>query len=294
MDGTNTGIPYELFVQRVQQAIIDAQGVGGYKNISVQHNVKLVDQNGIPRQFDLYWEFEVGGVVYRNVIECKDFANSVPVEKIDALAGKLSSFPGLRGIIATSKGFQSGAIKQAEAKGIDVLIVRPDSEVDWQSADGVPYIKTIHIKLVGVVSPQVVHFSPTFDRTWAKANGITQVSYTCLPREFQFVEESGRVWTLQDDMDADLGEPRNDGTNIKVLKRECSQPTFCEAPTAPKVKILGYELVYKASDTIENEIEISPEVLGVVEYVSQKRKKVVMKLGEKICIRDEEISDGGK
>ena len=289
MSNANTGIPYELFVQRVQQALNDAQGLGAYKNINVQHNVKLVDKNGIERQFDLYWEFEVGGVVYRNVIECKDFANSVPIEKIDALAGKLSSFPGMHGIIATRNAFQSGAIKEAEAKGIDVLIVRQDSAEDWRSADGVPYIKTINIKLVGLVPPQVVQFNPNFDRTWAKENGIAQVSYSCLPKEFQFEEETGKTWTLQDDMDSGLGEPRDGDANIKVLKRNCTQPTFCSAPNAIKVKVLGYELVYRGADAIENEIAVSPEVLGVVEYVSRKRKKVVMKLGEKISIRDEAI-----
>lgn len=291
MAANNTGVSYELFVQRVQQAIIDAQGIGGYKNINVQHNVKLVDKNGIMRQFDLYWEFEFGGVVYRNIIECKDFANSVPIEKIDALAGKLSSFPGLHGVIATPNAVQSGAMKQAEAKGIDVLIVRADSDADWKTPDGVPYIKTIHVKLVGIVPPQVVQFNPVFDRIWAKEQGITRVSYSCTPKELQFEEKSGRVWTLQDDLDGGLGEARDDGTKIKVFKRECSQPTFCKAPTSPKVKILGYELVYKASDTIENEIEISSEVLGVVEYVSQKRKKVVMQIGKEIRIRDEVICD---
>ena len=196
MSGKNTGIPYELFVQRVQQALNDAQGFGGYKNINVQHNVKLVDKNGIERQFDLYWEFEFGGIVYRNIIECKDFANSVSIDKIDALAGKLSSFPGLHGVIATRNAFQCGALQQAEAKGIEVLIVRPDSAEDWRSADGVPYIKTINVKLVGLVPPQVLHFNPIFDRMWAKANGIARVSYTCLPKEFQFEEEAGKTWTL--------------------------------------------------------------------------------------------------
>ena len=290
MAANNTGIPYELFVQRVQQAIIDAQGIGGYKNINVQHNVKLVDNNGIMRQFDLYWEFEFGGVIYRNIIECKDFANSVPIEKIDALAGKLSSFPGLHGIIATPKAFQSGAMEQAKAKGIDVLIVRADSNEDWQSPEGVPYIKTIHIKLVGMVPPQFVQFRPTFDRVWAKENGIAQIHYKCLPKEFQFVDESGGTWTLQDDMDKDLGELK-DGTNIKTYRHICRQPTFCKAPNAPKVKILEYELVYRVADTIENEIELSPEVLGVVEYVSQQRKKVVMKVGKEIRIRDEQLCD---
>ena len=212
MAANNTGVSYELFVQRVQQAIIDAQGIGGYKNINVQHNVKLVDKNGIMRQFDLYWEFEFGGVVYRNIIECKDFANSVPIEKIDALAGKLSSFPGLHGVIATPNAVQSGAMKQAEAKGIDVLIVRADSDADWKTPDGVPYIKTIHVKLVGIVPPQVVQFNPVFDRIWAKEQGITRVSYSCTPKELQFEEKSGRVWTLQDDLDGGLGEARDDGT----------------------------------------------------------------------------------
>lgn len=290
MTSSNTGIPYELFAQRVQQAIIDAQGIGGYKNINVQHNVKLVDNNGIVRQFDLYWEFELGSVVYRNIIACKDFANSVPIEEIDALAGKLSSFPGLHGIIATPKTFQSGAMERAESKGIDILIVRAESSEDWQSPDGVPYIKTVHVKFVGMVPPQVVQFNPTFDRVWAKENGIAQVNYKCLPKEFRFVEESGRTWTLQDDMDKDLGELK-DGTDIKTFSHICRQPTFCKTPTAPKVKILGYELVYTVADKIENEMELSPEVLGVVEYISQKRKKGVMKMGKEVCVRDEAIDD---
>ena len=293
MTGVNTGIAYELFVQRVQQAVIEAQGIGGYKNINVQHNVKLIDKNGLPRQFDLYWEFEFGGVVYRNVIECKDFASSVPIDKIDALAGKLTSFPGLHGVIATPGAFQSGAIRQAEAKGIDLMVVRSDSDEDWRSPEGVPYIRKIAVTLEGTIPPQVFRFDPTFDSAWAKANGITRIHIKCLPAECQFMEDAGGVWTIQDDMDQGLGELEN-GTDIKMFKRKCPRTTFCKTPTTPKMKILGYELAYRVSSKFENVIEISPEVFGVVEYVSRKRKKVVMKLGEEIIIRDEEIlsSDG--
>ena len=54
---------------------------------------------------------------------------------------------------------------------------------------------------------------------------------------------------------------------------------------------MGYELVYTVADKIENEMELSPEVLGVVECVSQKRKKGVMKMGKEVRVRDEAIDD---
>ena len=33
---------------------------------------------GIERQFDIYWEYELGGLTYKTAIECKDYRKSIP------------------------------------------------------------------------------------------------------------------------------------------------------------------------------------------------------------------------
>ena len=126
----NNGVSYELFVQRIQQALFDAQQMSGFKTINVVHNCKLIDKNGVERQFDLYWEFELGGLIYRTIIECKDFESTVPISKVDELVGKLKAFPDIRGIIATRNGFQSGGVKEAVANG-STSILRPSFFAAW-------------------------------------------------------------------------------------------------------------------------------------------------------------------
>ena len=140
---TNDGKAYELFVQKIQQAILDAEPYAKQKNIIVEHNKILTDRCGCNRQFDIYWEYEMGGYTYKTVIECKDFENGVSIEKIDALIGKIHDFPGIHAIIATRVKFQKGAKKKAEANNIDMIIVRDeDEQKDWLLPDGTPLILT--------------------------------------------------------------------------------------------------------------------------------------------------------
>lgn len=108
----NTGKDYEYFVGVIQQSLINAEGISHLKNINIEVNKKLEDRNGILRQFDVYWEFNLGGYDYKSVIECKDYASTVTIEKIDAFIGKTQDIPGLRLIYATKTGYQSGAKKK--------------------------------------------------------------------------------------------------------------------------------------------------------------------------------------
>lgn len=84
----NTGKEYEFFVAKLQQAIINSEDRGAQKNVVVETNKKLTDSCGIERQFDIYWEYELGGLTYKTAIECKDYASTVTVDRIDALIGK--------------------------------------------------------------------------------------------------------------------------------------------------------------------------------------------------------------
>jgi hypothetical protein len=100
-----------------------------------------VDRNGIEREFDLYWEYELGGFTYKAIIECKDYNSTIFIKKIDALLGKLHDIPDLRGIFATKMGYQSGALKKAQENNIDLLIVRKQNNSDWTDEEGAPLIK---------------------------------------------------------------------------------------------------------------------------------------------------------
>lgn len=92
----NTGRKYEQFVAKLQKALMDSQGLIQQHNISIELNKKLIDKNGIEREFDIYWEYEFGGIAYRTVIECKDYESKISIDRIDSFIGKLRDFPGIQ------------------------------------------------------------------------------------------------------------------------------------------------------------------------------------------------------
>lgn len=282
----NTGIPYELFVQKVQQALFDAQQMGGYRTINVRHDVELVDQNGLTRQFDLYWEFEQGGYTYRNVIECKDFANDVPIEKLDAFAGKLKGFPALRGIIATRNGYQSGAIAQARANGIDVIIVRDeDPAKDWVSADGTPLVRKIVVSLNCLVPAAVLGVDFVFDKEWAKAHGLTKIEYGALATEININDQvSGSVKSIQKLVEEDSAAHSYKDKDMHLAEASGLADSYLVLPSGLRAKILGYKFKYRPSYILKDEINIEPEVLGVVEYIADKKKKMVLREGNRTVV----------
>ena len=53
MTQVNTGIPYELFVKRVYEALQRTKDLPHHHIIDIRHNVKMVDQGGIERQLDM-------------------------------------------------------------------------------------------------------------------------------------------------------------------------------------------------------------------------------------------------
>lgn len=143
----NTGKEYEDFVAELQQAILSSETLGSQKNIEVIPNKLLKDKNGIERQFDIYWEFELAGIVYKNIIECKDYASKISIDRVDSLIGKLNDFNNITGVFATKTGYQSGAESKALANGIDILRVREQNDSDWISPEGTPLIKEAIINI---------------------------------------------------------------------------------------------------------------------------------------------------
>lgn len=270
----NNGVSYELFVQRIQQALFDAQQMSGFKTINVVHNCKLIDKNGVERQFDLYWEFELGGLIYRTIIECKDFESTVPISKVDELVGKLKAFPDIRGIIATRNGFQSGGVKEAAANGIDLIVVRDeDVSKDWIDANGNTLLRSIVVNFNCIVPWRLIEFKPEIDGDWCRAAGVDKLQYQC---ELKDVIIEDVIKSESRSIEQFVAEYGEKGCNEYKMHFDFVD-AYMIAPNNPRCKIKGFDLRYYGEYTLTDSIELRPEVLGVVEYIGKKRKSLVMK-----------------
>ena len=284
----NNGVSYEKYVQRIQQTIIDAQLIIGSVGVKVEHNVRLKDTSGLERQFDLYWEYMVAGKVYRNVIECKDYKSGVPIDRIDALVGKLMGFPDLHGILATPVHFDSGAIKKAKASNVSVWIVREeDAEKDWKTPNGSPLIRTTTIQLHISLPPtiQAVHVI----RTSPTGPEIHIHELFRSDRPFLLDKATGKQFTLNDLF-----------ARIEPSDKSCELQTVCipfenavlvgdSLPVCDQ-PISAIRIDYLSNGFEEREIQISPELLGVVEEINNAKKRLVFREGVKTWIVNTPIS----
>ena len=287
MSEKNTGVPYEKFVQDLMQTIIDADGKVGQRNIEVKHNVKLKDKLNNERQFDIYWEYEFGGVVYKTVIECKDYASKITVDKIDSLVGKLKDFPDIKGLFATTQGYQSGAEAKASANGIELLLVRKLNDSDFIDKNGRPKIRKIKIEMHGILPAEIIKFEPIGDKDWIKENTTFDLSLpisfpSCLETEIIINDLELNERYSYRDLRYKLG-----GEKDKELKfTKTFKNAFLECPNNWKIKLVGLNVLYKIPHWIESAFEINADDIfkGVVEYLSSGVKKMVSKDGK---VKDE-------
>lgn len=107
----NTGKPYERLAQRVFQEILSQTTA---QTIEVQHDVHLQGKDA-QHQIDVYWEFEVAGIKYKTVIQCKDWKNAVKQGEVFTFKTVLDDLPGRpQGVMVARSGFQNGARKFAK------------------------------------------------------------------------------------------------------------------------------------------------------------------------------------
>jgi hypothetical protein len=280
---SNDGKDYEQFVALLQQALLDAESLTEQKNIEIQLNKKIVDSCGIEREFDLYWEYELAGITYKTVIECKDYNSRIPLEKIDALIGKIRDIPDLKAVFATRKGYQSGAETKAEHNRIDLLIVREQNDSDWQDIDGTPFIKTIQINMTFLTPARITGFQPLLDPKWAKEN-INQdlnspISMSGLNNEiFVENEDKGKKYSLYD-LESNIAplDSKKYGSFTQEVRFDQGWiigPSF-------KYKIKGYNFSYTKSPPYKKPmvIDFSKELVGVIEYLQKGTKKSILKKG---------------
>lgn len=124
----NKGTEYELFVKSVYERLLAAEGV---YTIKIQHDVILIGAKG-DHQIDLYWEFAVAGIVHKVAVECKDYKRRVTIDRIRAFHDTLEDIGGVKGVFATTSGFQTGALEYAKNCGISPFIIHQPTDKDWE------------------------------------------------------------------------------------------------------------------------------------------------------------------
>lgn len=158
MAGVDTD--YEKFVRDVVQTLLTAQGL---ETVVVEHDRQL---QGLSRshQIDVYWEYRLGGVLHRTIINCKRYKDTVEVTDVLTLAGVLADLPGVRGLIVTTVGFQRGAVDYATTHQIGLKVIRPPQDSDWDGR-----IRQINLALATNV-PELKGCDVNLDLEWIKAN----------------------------------------------------------------------------------------------------------------------------
>jgi len=264
------GRDYEAFVQSLQQAMLDSEKFSEQKTITIERNKKIEDNFGIRREFDLYWEYELAGVVYKTVIECKDYASRVSIEKIDALIGKIRDIPDLKPVFATRTGYQSGAEQKAKNNRIDLLIVREQQDDDWIDKEGNSLIREINVNFCITPCPRITDFRPKVDGAWLKKNpldeGVKLVSSGLNTEIFIENVQGADTYSLYDlAYRLDL---KSDGKFGDLMYSELFEDAYLVS-NGLRLKLVSFEVDYHRSEPHKDlmQIDFSKELIGVVEYI---------------------------
>jgi len=99
--------------------------------VTVERAVVLTGRSGVPRQCDVVVRHREGLYEHLVIIECKHWKKSVSRLHVDALTATVADLNASKGVIMTSKGFQSGASDYAKHVGIDLFLVRELTDEEW-------------------------------------------------------------------------------------------------------------------------------------------------------------------
>lgn len=123
-------IQYEQLTQAIYQAILQSEGI---TNIEVQHNVGVTGRSGVEHQIDVLWKFKQAGVEHKVLIECKNFASALTLEKVRNFFAVIHDIGNAQGLVVTKTGFQSGAVRFANYYGVGLKLLRKPIESDWEN-----------------------------------------------------------------------------------------------------------------------------------------------------------------
>jgi hypothetical protein len=99
--------------------------------VTVERDVTLTGKSGAARQIDVLVRHKQDLYEHKVIVECKYWNQPVERLHVDALVTTVREVGADRGVIFSSKGFQSGAVTQAKQDGIELFTVRQPTDVEW-------------------------------------------------------------------------------------------------------------------------------------------------------------------
>lgn len=285
MKQRNTGKEYEKFVESLYQAVLTTDKVTeNLRNLRFERNKRFRARYGTPREFDVYWEYELDDVVTKTVIECKDYQSTIEIAKIDALVGKLGDIDDdLIPVFATKTGYQSGAKKAADYHGIELLIVREQNDSDWKAEDGMAFVRYLQLNLMVDFPSRIFRASFTVDEDWVKKHRPDIDTSVPINEDIMndetFIDEDGEQrYSILDLASRRL--PFSSGGEYGIFQRTIEYPdAFLIHPTQGKLKLVSVTVDYATEPPIRetSTYDRASALLGVIEYVQKGEKKLVFK-----------------
>jgi len=118
---------YEQLVKDILQSrlIKDIPG----KDLEVKQNACYRGKSGYEHQIGVSAEMKIAGVKFLILVDCKNHSRLVEANEVLEFASRLEDINAQKGIIVTTRGFQSGALQVAKAKGIALVIA---CDLKWE------------------------------------------------------------------------------------------------------------------------------------------------------------------
>jgi hypothetical protein len=269
---------YERFVQFIYQSILNSEG---YDNIKVDHDVYIVDRFENKRQIDVYWEFKMGGITHEVCIECRCWNSKVTIEDVDAFIQKLEDLRGLKGVMATTIGFQSGAINKAKPYGLTLVEIRKPTEEDWDGR-----VKTICFNI-----------SAFFTNILKRDFDIRKEDNLGMPDTFQISGSEDVIFIYDDSHEPvkSIYDLQNEYTRVEKTFEETpateahidfTEPVYIRSDDGDFIRIRAYNFTYEIKESKEYlEIKGDDFVLGLVKNITEGGGFLIHKDGKVLDLK---------
>jgi len=100
-------------------------------NLVVEHDVTEEGKSGARRQIDVKVTQKTKLHTFVTLVECKRWKERVDRQRVDVLASSIEDLGASKGVIFTTSGYEAGAEKYANAKNIDLFVVRDLTDSEW-------------------------------------------------------------------------------------------------------------------------------------------------------------------
>ncbi len=223
---TNTGKLYEALAEQVFSRLLAQSNLCK----KVERDVVLAGKS-TSHQIDVAFEFEVGGMTYRTIVQCKDWSTPVKQEQVLTFHDVLCDIPGQpRGVMVARSGFQEGARKVAAHHGIKLYELREPKDEDW---DGLirTVVTTINVRALRFDDVRFI-LDEVAVKVQLAARGLhsMELNFNGHPSETPVTYASGK----RCDLDRILNErvPPS-GLGPFPVRHDFAEPVFVHVPGSP-------------------------------------------------------------